>query len=498
MRRKMSSLRPRARGDELSKSQFGEESESSGFCKRHRHAGMARPNDDTSVGSAGRRLTHGTCRDVVAPILRALGIRQRHPLCTSAWIGRFGYDDRSHSDDAQTSVACQIMSYRHLHEISKTPLVRPQHLKSLTAVRFFAAFWVVIYHFCSKPVNGQPVVLRNFVHLGFIGVGFFFVLSGFVLTYVYGNQGLRHKMANYFVARFARIYPVYFLSFVLAFGAILLDLWAHRPVPGNIAIMVPTYLLMLQTWVPAYSLEINVAAWTLSVELAFYVLFPFLLPSLSRMNRKGAAIGMIVCAISTLIVPSIAVEMGISGGEASLQANFFNYFPLIHVPAFLFGAFLARFYESDALAGRYARWPLALGLAMLVLLVNFDPSNFTFYIFIHDGGLLIPFGLVIYGLAAREGIAGRSNVPNWLVLLGDASFGIYILQFPVYIWTNAVFVRAHIPLSISSGPGSIGFAAYLCGLCVLIYRYLELPAREAIRAQGARTLASRRSKTAAR
>lgn len=354
------------------------------------------------------------------------------------------------------------------------------HLKSLTAARFVAALAVVLYHFQPTAIHHAPLLVRNLAGLGFAGIGFFFVLSGFVLSYIYVPREPTFKSRDFFLARFARIYPVYLFSFVLAVVPVVLDIRNGRTVQPDLEAKIPAYLFMVQSWLPWYSHEMNGAAWTLSVEAFFYVLFPLLLPWIARTNRRGAFVWMAVAAIAALIVPAVATGVGFTSRTAGFEGNLVRFFPPFHLPAFLFGAFLARVYEEDRSAGAYAKWPLPLGAAAILALIAFNHS--AYYVFIHDGALIVPFGAIIYGLAAREGIAGRSHVPTALVLLGDASYGIYILQFPVWSWLNAGLTRLHVPLGFDSWPGWFAFACILSGFCVLVYRYLELPARRAIRA----------------
>jgi peptidoglycan/LPS O-acetylase OafA/YrhL len=190
--------------------------------------------------------------------------------------------------------------------------------------------------------------------------------------------------------------------------------------------------------------------------------------------------GLLVSALVALVTPGIAVGMGFTPSLDGFYGNLFRFFPLIHVPAFVFGALLARVYEEDRAGGTYARWALPLGLVLLGLVVAFNRT--WFYFFLHDGALLIPFGLIIYGLAAREGIGGHDRVPKWLILFGDASYGIYILQFPVFAWTFAVIARVMGgKRELVSGWEVLAYAFFLTGVCVLIYRYFELPVRTRIR-----------------
>lgn len=87
----------------------------------------------------------------------------------------------------------------------------------MTALRFFAAFAVFSYHFLQYGVGGRPQWLRTLVGSGYLGVTLFFILSGFILVYVYHDTDLTRPETRreFFVHRIARIYPVYLLAWLL-------------------------------------------------------------------------------------------------------------------------------------------------------------------------------------------------------------------------------------------------------------------------------------------
>ena len=94
-------------------------------------------------------------------------------------------------------------------------LHRRPRLDSLTTLRFFAAVHVVLFHMrVTKILDGGPWWYQNFASIGYVGVNFFFVLSGFILVYTYDGFPLRAR--QFWQARFARIYPAYVVSLMAA------------------------------------------------------------------------------------------------------------------------------------------------------------------------------------------------------------------------------------------------------------------------------------------
>src|SRR4051794_29809514 len=89
-------------------------------------------------------------------------------------------------------------------------------LRALTGLRFVAAMQVLLYHVYAPGSRGAPGWVRALVGSGYVGVGLFFVLSGFVLAYNYLEpmEAGRVSRREFWLARLARVYPVYLLGLV--------------------------------------------------------------------------------------------------------------------------------------------------------------------------------------------------------------------------------------------------------------------------------------------
>src|ERR1035438_10214838 len=108
-----------------------------------------------------------------------------------------------------------------MDQVQNTREAKPQIL-ALTGLRFFLAIWVVVFHLTSPggplghAVSTAPDWLCCLVRTGYVAVGVFFVLSGFVLSYNYSlaRPWSFTEMATFGIARFARVYPAYCLGLV--------------------------------------------------------------------------------------------------------------------------------------------------------------------------------------------------------------------------------------------------------------------------------------------
>lgn len=145
----------------------------------------------------------------------------------------------------------------------------------LTFTRFIAATFIVLFHFAGNlfPSDSEfiQVLRENFS----LGVSYFYVLSGFVMILAYGNQD-RVEPKKYFINRLARLFPLHLFTLGLT---MIVSLLVAINYLGDYKIDPTSFLLnltLLQAWFPAYSLTFNVPSWSISVELFFYLAFPFI------------------------------------------------------------------------------------------------------------------------------------------------------------------------------------------------------------------------------
>ena len=118
--------------------------------------------------------------------------------------------------------------------------------------------------------------LAPVVNAGYASVSYFILLSGFVMAYNYSARARAGQFdtIRYYKARFTRLYPIYLLSFILAWRMIPQEWASHTH--GMFwagAVLAP---LMLQGWIPEIATFLNTPAWTMSAEASYYVVFPWM------------------------------------------------------------------------------------------------------------------------------------------------------------------------------------------------------------------------------
>ena len=343
-------------------------------------------------------------------------------------------------------------------------------IPALTGLRFFAALAVFLFHFgASWSARAHfPAPITTFLKHGYMGVSVFFILSGFILSYGYRDR-LREwrDVVDFLVSRVARIYPVYLVA--LAIGFVFAE-----PFSAATGIRV---LSMTQSWGGAQSATGYawvMQAWTLSVEMGFYLCFPALFLIVRKLTGPRAAIGAAIAAalIIGFALPTIgpAAPIRQEASDALLKWPL----PLLRMVEFVYGMLLCQiFATTPGLSRSLLTSPTAVianTAAIIVLLATAVGSQALSVV-------AVLFGLLIYQLAARRTWLAAMLSTRSVVLLGGASYAIYLLQGPIRAWMQ--FAVPSPALAAALNP------IVLVAFSILVYQWVEEPARRLIRRRAA-------------
>ncbi len=302
----------------------------------------------------------------------------------------------------------------------------------------------------------------------YLGVDFFFLLSGFVLSYAYGarlDRGM--PSATFLQARFARLYPLYALSFVLSLVPVVMfirDYHLHTFAQlHNTAWETLTGLLLLPSFVGAvWAFPMNIPAWSLFDE-AFANLFQtFLLRRRSNLFLLGS-----------LVVWGALFAHGIlQRGSADFGPR--NADLLRAVPRVLFsytmGILLFRFWSARR--GR-VKVPAIVPCVLFVLVMFVPPAWHLTAFDLLIVGVGFPCLLLLGAYAAADGVLHKPAH-----FLGLLSYPLYILQGPVLTLLTAVQIRLHPVLTL---PVWWAIVAGTFVLTVLAAQFYDIPVRAALR-----------------
>jgi peptidoglycan/LPS O-acetylase OafA/YrhL len=361
---------------------------------------------------------------------------------------------------------------------------RPR-LPALTSLRFFAALHVMFFHLYAMRVTDWWGWPRQISSIGYVGVSFFFVLSGFILVYTYADRPI--SASEFWRARVARIYPAYLFSLLFTapfFFYVMLKLkpapipfmvWPQNHLAASIA-LVPT---LLQSWVPGAALAWNPPAWSLSDEAFFYLLFPALIVWLARRSKMWMPIALLCWVVSLgLTVGYVALKPdGVSYVNDDSYFTFLSvlkFNPLVRFPEFLLGACCGFLFLHGALGRKWGTPLIVAGVAYFAAVLAV--AQRIPYPILHDAALTPAFVAIIFGLALR---------PSWtrfleiapLVLLGEASYSFYLLHANLIGW---IFQPTGEVMHPSVGKMILGIMVPVA-ISILVYKLIEQPARRKLR-----------------
>lgn len=393
-------------------------------------------------------------------------------------------------------------------------------IPSLTGLRFIAALAVVIGHSVVQLLRFSGV--PPFWHLALsqltgIGMPLFFVLSGFVIQYNY-SEAITAKSARglygFFVARFARLYPLYIvcLAFDLGFK------WGYRDLPAATGEALPFYLTLTQSWfyvhfdgtdlIRMFGLMPQIS-WSISTEFFFYLCYPAVCLLLARLQSIRA----IITAIATLGVASavLMVILGLNysailrigaawfGPQAAHSPDdVFQWFvyisPYVELLEFILGCLCATLLMR-LVHFTVTRSEQRLGLIVTLMSIATIASLYCAYFLIPftasldslqglraSFGFALPIAVLIFCCARyRNPIVSFLSLPK-IVLCGEASYSIYMLH---YLVIDAFRLRVG-PID-TAGLGFANFlmwmvtVASIIGLSLVSWQIIEVPARRWLR-----------------
>lgn len=346
-------------------------------------------------------------------------------------------------------------------------------IPQLTFTRFLAAIAIVFFHYAAEIFPFNIPAIHYFISHANLGVCYFFVLSGFILSIVYEADFFTRPGANkkFFIARFARIYPVYLIALLLGIASV----WLYQHEKFSTASAISNALL-IQAWIPLHLKTYNLPGWSLSVEAFFYIIFPLLIYKVFRESfRNSAIIALIVWFVSLVLYLIVNPASGMS-----IENNYINYItnPLMQVNNFLLGIAGGIAYRQQKFEFIKKNSNIFLaGSSIMMLLIFFIPNPIVENA--RDGLLAPVFLLFILSLTYHKGVVTRLFSNKFLIYLGDISYGIYILQGPLVMWYKGVLIKAGINLSNTSYIYS--FILFLIIFSAFSYSFIEKPLRVYLR-----------------
>ncbi|MEO8764709.1 MAG: acyltransferase [Ginsengibacter sp.] len=324
---------------------------------------------------------------------------------------------------------------RHLINKFRRVTSTGSYLPEIDGLRFLAILWVFVYHLNGYLIKAYPgntiKIFQAIAGNGHLGVELFFVISGFVLSLpfarYYLKQGKKIYLRHYFLRRFTRLGPPYFVVMTLLFIFLsLTHLYTARELTPHLS----ASLLYVHNIVYPGSLPvINPVAWSLEIEIQFYLLMPFL-AYIFRLQKNTRRI---LLVLTMVIMPVLQYFY-------KIDTLFFYQF----LQFFIAGLLLADiyitydrqyFYDTAHKTKRNLATILGVFLFAGVLMARSTRTELAYTIFIplaivtfYCAVLFIPFWKKIFNI-------------KWVSITGGMSYTIYLVHLPILATFGRFFIK---------------------------------------------------------
>lgn len=346
--------------------------------------------------------------------------------------------------------------------MSRNPENQPApRINQLTFFRFLAALAIIVVHFGMQVLPFSLPVPQSFFKLTNALLAFFFMLSGFVLSVANYNRPLIKKY--FYFNRFVRIYPLYLVALLLLVVVRLLS--GDRLADVTLS-HVLTNLTLTQSIFTENALSLNYPGWSLSAEALFYLLFPFLFQFLNDQSSKKIiwiSTGFWAFSVTASI---LCIEV------LKAPYHFTQYFAGLHLNAFVIGVgagliFMRHHEQINRIRNDLVFNLAVISLAYIYLVMNESPI--THY---SNAGVFSPLFLTLI-LTFSTDRAPFKNILNSrpLILLGEASYSVYILQYSVWMLFFLISNKLGLPLFSNFYTCTIGLVI----ISIATFRLLERP-----------------------
>lgn len=303
---------------------------------------------------------------------------------------------------------------------------------TLDFLRFFAALIVIMLHYNQEIATESfhDLVHRLLSH-GHLFVDLFFIISGFIISYVYwGKVSSKAQYGKFLIKRIARLWPLHILlllAYLAIWGATsMADIPLRNPDRYDVSCIIP-HALMIHAMGSCDKFAFNYVSWSISAEMGMYVLTPLFF--LIAMRSLGGA-----------LFASVAASVLLCWGAAHYVSSTYLNLPtdlgvLRAIPAFLFGIFLYRVRDRLGFVPvpQILLWVVLVGFFTL----SFLCPDFSDYSYI---SLIYAISLLAVSVDARGVVPALIQK---LAPLGSLTYGSYMLH-PIISTVVFAFVAQHV------------------------------------------------------
>lgn len=328
-----------------------------------------------------------------------------------------------------------------------------KNIPALTGYRAFAAYSVMFAHAADVAFSysGALSPLRQYtVCMAYLGMTTFFVLSGFVITYNYfdlfSGNSWKYASIKFIIARFARLYPLYFVFLLSSIGFFGNFSFSDRPVE------LLSFLSLTQSWFN-FQMIVFPPAWSISTEFFFYFVFMFIpFAKIKNIKKNGVVFAIILmllmlftlyCMWKNQSLITQFLDRIVAVPTSPNSWGWLTYFsPFIRVFEFIMGACAAWLFMNSSTSKESDSPPLVVlvvvysSVVAIILLCYVQSSSYfnnTFLSFIAINFGFSPFLACIFYNTSKYNLAlTRFFSLKPVLFCGEISYSVYIIQFQVF------------------------------------------------------------------
>jgi peptidoglycan/LPS O-acetylase OafA/YrhL len=363
------------------------------------------------------------------------------------------------------------------------------YLSNLTPLRGLAALLVAIFHFESAIARFVPAATTMFFEKSYLMVDLFFVMSGFIIFYVYGSsfsQAVQKiPLRQFFVARFARVYPLHFFTLLLLVILVFFVLGpATQPASIEAPSAIASNILLLQSFGIERIYTWNIPSWSISAEMGAYLLFPVLAWWVMKKGKPAVVMLCLAVPLAYLSIMYLLPRVNPYNPAIPVPHNInttYDWGFLRGIAGFITGMMIYLIYRQSGWKEIFRRD----GTGLLVLLMMVAALHFA----LNDLILVLLFALLVLAFAYNNGRIHAVCNNRVLQFLGDISYSIYLMQ----IFLQVPFAHgSRLPGVTGFGRGkqNIAFSSglmycvvyllLLVGISTITYYAVERPCRQYI------------------
>lgn len=360
-------------------------------------------------------------------------------------------------------------------------------LNALTSLRFIAASMIVIQHLKGVIWLSQDF-LPHFVLTQ--AVSFFFVLSGFILTYNYHSLPDYNSIRRFWIARIARIWPAHAAAFFLFIG--IFYPWSLQLIHDN-GWIAAANLLMVHGWIPISEVffSFNAVSWSISTEFGFYLLFPFLIADFERTWCLKLFFSAMIVVALVIVGNVLDIPSEVTTAKSVSRSGLVNINPLGRLFEFVLGMCASRVLERSVCLRQIGFVQASAYEVVFLLLVVLSMTAASYCDILiqwigQTGGMyLIQSGTGIFFtgfvviVAAQKGMLSRFLSNRVFVFLGEISYSVYLFH-QIMLRFYSVYLINRFPM-IPDAVLYLLFWFFLLAFSAFVWKCIERPVRYFLR-----------------